>query len=358
MAAADIPEPPSPEADEMFARGADALERGEASAAESRFAELSEKYPAPAWKARVDLFRARRFLEEGPAARAVAALAAADARPIGLEGYRQYFLAVALERAHRPDEARSAYLLAAQDPGAEADRAAAATAAARLSKSRAEKRQALAALEGSAAAASGEQREPLFSARGRLAAELGDDDALARAASELLETDPALLSNRNLLPALAREARRQARALPDARQLALAEHLFVQGETAAALAETRDVDGAALTPAERRRWHLLLARIQQRFGKIDAADHEAQRVGAGAPEEGAAALVTAEDALRRALTRRGRGRRNIAIRVSGVESSDVAPWKRAAAGAAGTSPFATFPRRRPGGSRQIGRAHV
>jgi len=298
----------------MFAGGVEALERGDASAAETRFAELSQKYPAPAWKARVDLFRARRLLESGPAARAVEALAAADARPIGLEGYRQYFLAIAFEHAHRLEEARSAYFLAARDPAAEADRAAAATAAARLSKSPAEKRQALAALEGAASAASGEQREPLFSARARLAAELGDDDALSRAASELLDTDPALLFHANLPPALAREARRQARALPDARQLALAEHLFLQGETAGALGETRDVDGEALTPVEKRRWHLLLARIHQRSGKVDAADREAQRVGAGAPEEGAAALVTAEDALRRALTRRGRNRRNITIR--------------------------------------------
>jgi len=313
-ARADLPEPPAPEADEMFARGAQALDAGEAASADAEFARLSEKFPLPAWKARVDFFRARRLLDRGRATEAAAALASVDATAIGLEGYRQYFLGEALERAHRPAPARSAYLLAAASDSAEADRALAAVAAARLSASRAEKRQALAVLEAASASASGDQRADIFAARGRLAAELGNDDALARAASEMIELDPALLFDGATPPALARQARREESGLSDARQLELAERLFAEGQTAPASAEVREVAGEALPPAEKRRWHLLLARIQQRLGKIDASDREAARVGPGAPEEGAAALLAAENALRRALTRRGKGRRNIAIR--------------------------------------------
>lgn len=297
----------------MFARAAESLDAGNLASADADFALLSEKFPLPAWKARVEFFRARRQLDRGRPAEAVTALAAADARVIGLEGYRQFFLGEALERARRPGEARSAYLLAAAAESGRADRALAATAAARLSKSRAEKREALSALEDASPSASGDQRAELFGARGRLAADLGDDDALARAASEMLEVEPALLFDAGIPPALAREARREESGLSDAKQLGLAERLFAGGQTTAAAAESREVSGESLTPAEKRRWHLLLARVQQRFGKIDASDREAQRVGPGAPEEGAAALVVAENALRRALTRRGRGRRNIGI---------------------------------------------
>jgi soluble lytic murein transglycosylase-like protein len=312
-AAADFPEPPPPDADEMFARGAEALDAGDAAAADAAFARLSEKFPLPAWKARVDFFRARHLLDRASPAEAAAALSSVDARPIGLDGYRQFFLGEALERGGRLAEARAAYLLAARSDGADADRAPAAAAAARLAKSRAEKREALAALEGAAAAASGDQRLELFAARGRLAAELGNDDALARTAAEMIELDPALLFDTRIPPALSREARRQEQLLSDSRQLGLAERLFEAGQTAAAAAESREVAGETLAPDEKRRWHLLLARIQQRLGKIDASDREAQRVGPGAPEEGGAALVTAENALRRVLTRRGKGRRNIAI---------------------------------------------
>jgi soluble lytic murein transglycosylase-like protein len=313
-AAADFPEPPAPDADEMFARGAEALDACDVRAADAAFARLFEKFPLPAWKARIDFFRARRILDRAGPADAVAALSSVDARPIGLDGYRQFFLGQALERAHRPGEAGAAYVLAARSESADADRALAAIAAARLARSRAEKREALAALEGAASAASGDQRPDLFAARGRLAAELGNDDALERTAAEMIELDPALLFDTGIPPALSREARRQEAALSDSRQLALAERLFEAGQTTAAAAESREVAGETLAPGEKRRWRLLLARIQQRLGKIDASDREAQRVGPGAPEEGSAALVTAENALRRALTRRGKGRRNIAIR--------------------------------------------
>ena len=311
---ADLPEPPPPDAEEMFARGAEALDRGDAAEAGKLFSALVEKYPFPAWTARIDLLRARRALDAGAAADAVESLSTVDARPIGLEGYRRYLLALALERSGRSAAARAAYLAAADEESAPADRSDAAVAAARLSKTREEKRAALAALGRAAPWASTDQIRDSAAARGRLAAELGDDDALAAAAHDILERAPRLLFDRAMPPALNRQVRRLERDLPDGEKIALAERLFDSGETSASLAVTGEVAGDALPVPDRRRWRLARARALQRLGKIDAADREAQRVGPGAPEEGAAALVLAEDLLHRATLHRGRARKNLAIR--------------------------------------------
>jgi len=65
---ADLPEPPPPEADEVFARAAEALDRGDAESARKDFDDLLARFPLPAWQSRVELFRARRKVagETGP----------------------------------------------------------------------------------------------------------------------------------------------------------------------------------------------------------------------------------------------------------------------------------------------------
>ena len=310
---ADFAEPPSPDADETFARAAEALERGDAGAARTGFDELLRNYPLPAWKARVDLFRAHRALDTGDAS-AVAALSAVDARAIGMQGYRDAFLGAALERAGRTREARDAYLRAAREESARADRVPSALAAARLSRGRAEKRETLAALESAAGAAAADQRRDLVDARARLAGELGDDDALARAASDLIEGDPALLFDRKLPRPLLREGRRIVANLSDARKLDTAERLAAEGQTTGALETAAEIAPGALDASRQRRLRLLRARALEKLGKLDASDREARLVGTGGREGSAAALVTAENGLRRALSRRGRSRRKLQIR--------------------------------------------
>ena len=306
---ADFAEPPSPDAEETFARAAEALDRGDAAGARAGFEELLAKYPLPAWKARVDFFRARHALDQGPAAEAAGALAAVDARPIGMQGYLDGFLGLALEKAGKPGEARAAYLRAALDESARAGRAPAALAVARLSKGTAARREALAALEAASAAAAADQRRDLLDARARLAAELGDDDALSRASAELVAGDPALLFDRKLHPALLRQARQRLASEPDAGKLVTAERLAAASQTTPALQTAAEIGGAALSPAEKRRLHLLRARALAKLGRLDASDREARLVGTGAPEESAAALAIAENALRRTLARRGRSHR-------------------------------------------------
>ncbi len=293
----------------MFARAAEALDRGDAESARRQFDELLAKYPLPAWKARVDLFRARRAIDrDAPAA--AEALAAVDARAIGMQGYRDWLLGEALEKSGKPREAREAYLRAAKEESARADRAPAALAAARLSKGRSQRREALTALEAAASAGFADQRRDLLDARARLAAELGDDDALARAAGELVADDPGLLFDRKLAPALVREARRRLAEESDAAKLGTAERLAAAGQTTPALQFSSGIATAELAPAERRRLHLLRARALAKLGKLDASEREARLVGEGEPEGSAAALVTAENALRRALAHRGRRRRS------------------------------------------------
>jgi len=206
---ADFAEPPSLEADEAFARAAEALDRGDAESARKEFDELLAKFPFPAWQSRVELFRARRTLDRGTPTEAVAALSAVDARAIGMQGYRDWLLGVAFEKAGKARDARDAYLRAARDESARADRCPAALAAARLSSGRPARREALAALEEAASDVSADQRRDALDGRARLAAELGDDGALSRAGAELVEKDPALLGDRKLSPALLREARRR-----------------------------------------------------------------------------------------------------------------------------------------------------
>jgi len=313
LARADFPEPPSPDADETFARGVEALDRGDAASAEKSFDDLRAKYPLPAWTARIELLRAHRALEGGSAG-AAAALSALDARAIGMEGYRQFFLGAALEKEGRRSAAREAYRNAAARSDAGADRVPAALAAARLAKGRGEKSDDLRTLENAAGDASPDQRRDLWIARARLAGELGDDDALENAADELVELDPVLLEDRALPALLLREARRRANALPDGKRLTLAEQLFDASRTTEALATARDLSLGGLSASERRRAHLVRARSLARLGKIDASDREAGLVGSGSPEEEAAALVAAENALRRATARRGRSRRILALR--------------------------------------------
>ena len=312
MAAGDFSSPPSPDAEDLFARGAEALDRGDTAAATSAFSEVRAKFPLPAWAARIDFLLARKELESGDARRAARSLSALDLRPIGLEEYRDEFLATALARAGKPAEARAAYLRCAQARSARQADAALALAAA--SRSRVEKREALDLLERASVGQEPSQSEALLGARARLAGELGDDDALARAAAQLLATRPSAAFDRRTPKLLLREARRQLARLADPGRLELAERLAEAGESTGALSVCDEVLPRELSPLEKRRLHLVRARVLSRLGRLDASDREARRVEPGPPaEEKGAALVLAENALRRSLGGRGR-RRNRTVR--------------------------------------------
>ncbi|HWC66308.1 MAG TPA: lytic transglycosylase domain-containing protein, partial [Thermoanaerobaculia bacterium] len=138
-------------------------------------------------------------------------------------------------------------------------------------------------------------------------------DALARAAGELVASEPTLLYDRKLPRALVAQGRRTVADFPDAKKLDVAERLLAAGQTTAAVQTAAELPPAALGPEGQRRLHLLRARAFEKLGKIDASDREARLVGPGAEEGSAAALVTAENALRRALSRRGRSRRKLHV---------------------------------------------
>src|SRR5450830_816239 len=78
LAAADFSSPPSQDAEELFARGAEALDRGDRTSAETAFAQLRSKFPLPAWSARIDFLLARQQLESGSPKTAAESLSALD----------------------------------------------------------------------------------------------------------------------------------------------------------------------------------------------------------------------------------------------------------------------------------------
>ncbi|MGH9440861.1 MAG: transglycosylase SLT domain-containing protein [Thermoanaerobaculia bacterium] len=311
-AAGDFSSPPSPDAEDLFARGAEALDRGDGEAAASAFAEIRSKYPLPAWDERIDFLLARKPLDSGMPKRAVDLLTRLDVRAIGLEEYRDYFLGSADLRAGMAAEARAAFVRCAR--GISARQADAALAVAASSRSRAGKLEALDLLGRASAAREPGRIDELLAARARLARELGDDGALARTASDLLRLRPSALFDRNSPRLLQREARRELARLPDSRRLEIAQKVAEAGESSGALALSEGVAIGGLSPVEQRRFHLLRARVMSRLGKLDSSDREAGRVAPGPPaEEKGAALVLAQNSLRRTLAGRGR-RRNRAVR--------------------------------------------
>jgi soluble lytic murein transglycosylase-like protein len=329
LAAADFSSPPSQDAEELFARGAEALDRGDRTSAETAFAQLRSKFPLPAWSARIDFLLARQQLESGSPKTAAELLSALDLRPIGMQEYRDYFLGKALSGARRLKESRGALLRCARArSGRQTD---AALELAGSARARTEKRQALDVLESATPGQEPPQVQALLATRARLAGELGDDDALGRAAAQILRIRPALAFGRKIPKLLQREVRRELARLPDSRKLEIAERLGVDGESTGALSLSDDISPAELSPLEQRRLHLLRARVLSRLGRLDPSDREARRVEPGpAAEEKGAGLVLAENALRRALAARGR-RRNRTIRdLAPAEARELALGFRAA----------------------------
>ncbi len=333
VAAADFSSPPSPDAEELFAKGAEALDRGDAAAAAAAFSGVRSKFPLPAWSARIDFLLARRELETGSARRAADLLGGLDLRPIGLQEYRDYFLGVALSRAGMAKESRVTFLRSGQARSAR--QADAALAFAASSRTRAEKHEALDVLELASAGQEPAQTEALLVGRAALAGDLGDDDALARAASRLLENRPSAIFDRKIPKLLIREARRQLARLSDPLQLDFTERLAEAGESTGALSFSEDVDPREISSLEKRRLHLVRARVLSRLGRLDASDREARRVEPGpAAEEKGAALVLAENAFRRALAGRGRRRKRTVRDLSPAEARSLALGFHAASDAA------------------------
>ncbi len=321
LGAADFSSAPSTDAEDLFARGAEALDRGDTRGSETLFSEIRSKYPLPAWSARIDFLLARKALESGRTAEAIDSLSRLDARSIGLEEYRDYFLGSAFARVRKIGESREAFLRCA--PVRSGRQAEAALALAGSSRSRVEKRQALEVLERGTAGQEPAQILSLLTARAFLAGELGDDEALERAAAQALVARPELAFDRRVPRILGREIRRELGRLSDSRRLEVAERLASAGESTGALGVTGDIVLSDVSPGEARRVHLVRARVLARLGRLDASDREARKVEPGPPEEKTAALVLAENALRRALS--GRRRRNRTVRdLSPAEAKTLA----------------------------------
>ena len=311
IGAGDFSSAPPPDAEDLFARGVEALDRGDSGASSALFSQIRARYPLPAWTARIDFFLARKALDAGQVDAAVEAFSRLDARSIGLQEYRDFFLGSALARQGNAGESREAVLRCAESrSGRQAD---AALALAASSRSRVEKRQALDVLERASAGQEPAQIVALLTRRSLLAGELGDDDALERAAAQALLARPELLFDRKVPKMLSREIHRELGRQSDSRRLEIAERLAAAGESTGALSVSSDIAVSEVSPEEVRRLHLLRARTLARLGKLDASDREAQRVAPGPAAEKEAGLVLAENSLRRALAGRKR-RRNRTIR--------------------------------------------
>jgi soluble lytic murein transglycosylase-like protein len=312
-ARADPPAPPPPEAEALFARAADALDQGQRLACEEALRQLRQRYPLPVWESRIALLLGKEELDRGSASVAADLLSCADAGAIGLERYRSYFLAEALERNHQPELARFAFLRAA-NLGDFAYRASAALAFARLAKAP-DERLALAVLEQAGPGASRDDLVALLAAREKIAQHRHDPAASARAAADLIFQAPEEIESPDLPASLRRRAENLRSSVSDAARLLLAQRDLDQGDAAGALSEGRRVREASLPAGQRPALFLLRARALAGLHRFPESSREALRI----PRDGAETdyqarlrlaendVATAERQARRRSRQRRRG---------------------------------------------------
>lgn len=307
---ADFPLPPSPEAEALFAKAADALDRGDRAASEAALAELRQGHPLPGWEARIALLLGRRALDQGSIALAAELLSCADAGSIGLEGYRAFLLGQARERQKDIELARLEDLRAAS-LGSFADRAAAALAFARLARTPADENLALALLEQAGEDASEEDAVALLAERERLAERRHDAAAGSRAASDLLFRSPQQLDSSELPAPLRRRAENLLASLPAPTRLILARKTLDWGDAREAIAQSAAIRPAALAAPEQGELFLLRARAFAALRRPGDSSREARRVARdGSGADFRARLQLAENELAAAEKRvRRRGHR-------------------------------------------------
>ncbi len=308
-AAADFPPPPSPEAEALFARAADALDRGDRASSDAALQELRRLHPLPVWEARIALLLGKDALDRGSASLAAELLSCADAGPIGLEAYRLEFLGEALEKMKETELARFAYLRAAS-LGSAACRAPAALAFARLARSDADERLALAILEQAGEDASEEDLVALLRERERIAERRHDAAAASRAAADLLFRAPTRVASPELPATLCRRAESLRSSLREPTRLLLAKKELEWGDAREALAQSGTIRPAGLPAGSRADLFLLRARAFAALRRYADSNREARRVARdGSEADFAARLQLAENDLAAAERRsRRRGR--------------------------------------------------
>lgn len=299
---ADLPSPPPPEAEALFARAAEALDRGQAVKSEESLRELRARYPLPGWEARIGLLLGRKAFDQHAFTLAQDLLSCVDARSIGLEGYRSYLLAAALEKQGEVESARFVYLRAASS-GPFADQGAAALAFARLARTPADERLALSLLE-QASAAAGEELFPLIRERSFLAERRRDAAALTRAAQDLLLRVPVRVRPEEIPRALRRRTESLRFLQSPEQRLWLAQVLLGRGEISSALAETGRIDAGSLPAEDRPDLFVLRSRIFARLHRPADSNREASKVARdGSSREFDARLQLAENAFEAAASK-------------------------------------------------------
>jgi soluble lytic murein transglycosylase len=309
IARADFPLPPPQEAEELFGRGAELLDRGEAAAASEQFQRLQLLYPLPAWDIRVRFLQGRRALDQRAPVVAAEIFSCLRADAIGLEAYREFFLGQAYEREKKREAALAAYGRAGSLPGEFADLAQDALAFVRLAETKAELARGLAILERASESASPDDLVLLLAERTRISERLSSPSAFVRVGWDLLFACLPPRLEKKLPSALRAQAARLEASLSDSVRLTLAEKRFAAGDSEGAAGVAARVGDKRLSPEDRRRLALLRAAALARLGHRSASDRAASLVPRdGSPEDFRARLLVAENETLRQRT--GRRRRS------------------------------------------------
>ncbi len=281
------------EEDAEFAKAADLLEAGRRTDAESALQALRERAARPAWDARVALLLAADDMQRRDYAAAALRLET-PATSIGLEPYREFFRAQALELGGNAEGAIAAARAAATFPGPFAYRVDAATLLARLLEDAKKPREAagaLAAIAGSATAPA--DAAPIAIARIRLGLALHDAATVREAARTLLLEAPTADAARGT-PAWARSAAAEAeRSLTPSERGLRGSRLVAAGDPRRGVRLLLADRPAAWPEAERNRNLLALARGELALKKPRDAEAAAARI----PDDGS--LESAEARLLR-----------------------------------------------------------
>ena len=276
--------------DAEFARAADLLEAGQRAEAEAILATIRKNAARPAWDARVSLLLATDDARRGNSAAAAAQLSDSSAASIGLEAYRLFLRAQALERAGSVPDAIVAARLAFGAEGSFAFRLRAGMLLAGLLEKNRQNREASEVLALAAASASSpsDVADVAF-ARIRLGLAMGDAAAVRAAANDLILKAPTLDAAKSTPPAVRTAAREaEARLTPEERGRR-GRALVAAGDARRGVALLSRDRPEAWPESERGANLLALARGQLALKK----DREAEATAARVPEDGLPAAYEA-----------------------------------------------------------------
>jgi soluble lytic murein transglycosylase-like protein len=274
----------SEDLDAEFARAADLLEQGLRADAERVLAEVRRKASQRAWDARVAFLLAADDERRGDSAAAARNLAEAPAAAIGLDPYRRLRLARALAATGRDTEALEEWRAAFETEQPYAMRVGTGRRLSVELERRKRPAEALRVLEAVAAHAASSEFREVSIARIRVGLAVKDQEAVARAARDLLLRAPRADLDKGT-PVFAKQAmRRQERRLAPADRARRGRALVAAGDARRGVALL--LAASRFSPAEELGASLLaLARGQVALKQTLAAERTAARVPDGKTPE-------------------------------------------------------------------------